>query len=303
MAFTYTCSICPRSYENAVTRRIHREDQHTFCTACNKHIGWTETQIMSHYANTHSLCYDCDSHQYYDDEEELHRHRLAYHADIYCGACRLLFDGPSQLDAVRPAPIPQNEARRTESIQHLRSSKHQAKSVPCAARRLGCFEMFVSPAAMFGHLEAGICVSGATRANVNAKIIELDRGRLIANPSRLLTNGTARWLVGPDMYDEYARRWVCYLCNKATATERQMQQHLDSPVHAQKLFRYVAKLRLTLNGADSYRRCPDRQCGKQTTTLSGIMQHIESQRCKAYAMAMGFIQQLERKMSSFMLTN
>ncbi|KZV91693.1 hypothetical protein EXIGLDRAFT_719088 [Exidia glandulosa HHB12029] len=87
------------------------------------------------------------------------------------------------------------------------------------------------------------------------------------------------------MYDANARLWVCWLCLKRMRHKGQLEQHLKGPAHAEKLF-----------------KCPGTACGKEASSLSGIMQHIESQRCDAYDLAMGVMQQLERKMSSFRIT-
>ncbi|KZV84212.1 hypothetical protein EXIGLDRAFT_842403 [Exidia glandulosa HHB12029] len=269
----YACRICPLLYVAEGDAGRHRQDDHTYCShGCNRYIGRTDEQIMAHYAATHTLCDLCL--MYYDDEGDLHQHRIQEHYNVYCDMCKRMFIGYAQVNA------------------HLASKKHQVKRIRCAAANLGCKATFVSLSAMIAHLEANVCVSGVTRRDVNTRIIALDPGRILVNPNRLLTNGTVEersWVVTDEMYDANARLWVCWLCSKRMRHKEQLEQHLKGPAHAEKLF-----------------RCPGtacgKACGKEASSLSGIMQHIESQRCNAYELAMGIMQQLERKMSSFMIT-
>ncbi|EFE44949.1 hypothetical protein TRV_00323 [Trichophyton verrucosum HKI 0517] len=58
--------------------------------------------------------------------------------------------------------------------------------------------------------------------------------------------------------------WQCYLCPSCFKTRHGLNQHLNSPVHKQKVY-----------------RCPnDRsQCGKEFVTLAALFHHLESESC------------------------
>ncbi|EJD55315.1 hypothetical protein AURDEDRAFT_109689 [Auricularia subglabra TFB-10046 SS5] len=200
---------------------------------------------MLHYKHEHPLC---DSHgQYFDDAEDAHDHYVEHHGDTYCAKCRRLFIAAHNLQ------------------QHLNSVTHKPRNVPCI---FTCGEKFISHSAMLLHLEQGRCASGTTRAEINRRIVQMDRGHIIVKPGVRRSAPPERWLVTDAMQDSYSLLWHCYLCNKTTRTREQMQMHLDSAAHDEKLF-----------------RCPG-GCGKETSTLSGMMQHIESRACNAYAIIM-----------------
>lgn len=237
--------ICPRRFNTVRQRKFHREEEHTYCVGCRDYLYDGESGIMLHYKDEHPLC---ESHgQYFDDAEDAHEHYKLHHGDTYCEPCRKLCSSSHNLE------------------QHLRSGAHKARDVPCA---FGCAETFISHSAMLLHLEQGRCASGATRAELNRSIAAMDRGHVIVKPAARRIEPPTRWLVTDAMQDSYSLLWHCYLCNKTTRTRQQMQAHLDSPAHDDKLF-----------------RCPS-GCGKETSTLSGMMQHVESQACNAYAVIM-----------------
>lgn len=64
-----------------------------------------------------------------------------------------------------------------------------------------------------------------------------------------------------------ARSWngsgyQCYLCQREFNSLRGLNSHLSSPAHEQKIY-----------------RCPGRGCGGEFKLLSGLVQHVESERC------------------------
>lgn len=59
--------------------------------------------------------------------------------------------------------------------------------------------------------------------------------------------------------------WECYLCNREFRKKDDLDRHLNSPRHNEELY-----------------HCPRLDCGKEFMTLSGMMQHFESQTCQAY---------------------
>lgn len=128
---------------------------------------------------------------------------------------------------------------------------------------------FVSVSAMMLHLDQGSCTSGMNRDKVNRLVVAYDRNNVITNPNRLITGGlggvitTTTYIVSDRAYN--GRSWECYLCNSEFRRKAALTQHLNSPRHQAKIY-----------------RCPRTDCLREFTTLSGIMQHIESQSCEAH---------------------
>lgn len=151
----------------------------------------------------------------------------------------------------------------------MRSSIHNDRDVMCPMR--GCSMSFVSASAMMLHLDQGSCVSGMDRNKVNQLAVKYDRNSVITNPNRLLTAGsssgsiltTTTYIVSDRAYNGSA--WECYLCNREFRRKVDLTKHLNSPRHQEKIY-----------------RCPRNDCQKEFPTLSGIMQHVESQSCEAY---------------------
>lgn len=90
------------------------------------------------------------------------------------------------------------------------------------------------------HLESGSCVSGFTRADVNRCVIELDRGRVICDPSRLLTNGSSGAQYRATSQAWNGRAWECYLCHAQKSSRDALEKHLNSPRHEEKMYLCVA---------------------------------------------------------------
>lgn len=153
----------------------------------------------------------------------------------------------------------------------MRGSTHKVQDIRCPGR--GCSMSFVSVGAMTLHLEHGTCVSGMNRNQVNRLAVQYDRNNVITKPNRLLTGGgsssglyaftTTTFIVSNKAHNGQA--WECYLCNSEFRRKADLQKHLDSPRHQEKMY-----------------RCPRSDCRKEFTTLSGFMQHVESQACEAY---------------------
>ena len=115
-----------------------------------------------------------------------------------------------------------------------------------------------------------------TRAMVNDLVRRIDKGGVITDPARMIAGGegTAQ---GTTVTDQWAtqrawngREYVCYLCPRGARGFRaldDLNKHLRSSRHAEKVY-----------------RCPAawRGCGKEFGALSGLVQHIESERCGVY---------------------
>ncbi|EJD40337.1 hypothetical protein AURDEDRAFT_91029 [Auricularia subglabra TFB-10046 SS5] len=235
------CDVCDRGFGSlqAFWQHCDNSARHE-CCCCYYHFNNYDDEA-DHLEEEHVLCGICD--EWVFDDAAFHKHNKHQHADRYCASCRRMFMAPSNYNS------------------HMNSSLHRTKDIPCPHRARGCTHTFVSHSAMTLHLESGHCVSGMTRADVNQRVIELDRGRVITDPSRLLTNGTTtKYRATSQAWNGHA--WECYLCHAQLSSRGALDNHLNSPRHEQKM--YI---------------CPGPKCGQRFTTLSGLMQHIESDKC------------------------
>ena len=197
-------------------------------------------------SNSHWPCDDCNrDFASYDARQQHYVDSGKHH---YCGECDRHFQN-------------ENNIR-----QHMNSKTHQPANLRCP--RDGCNKSFVSPAGLALHFESGTCSSGITRDQLDRIIIRKDKKRYITIPSRLIT-GPLGWEEPPPPKKMWAtkRSWngeayECFLCNATYRTLAQLNQHLRSPAHEEKIY-----------------KCPKPDCGVEFVTLSGLCQHVEGGSC------------------------
>jgi len=218
------------------------------CKFCDEDLRWTDDPL-EHYEDVHHTCHLCVRHAF-KTPTSLHQHFDACHH--YCKPCERVFQSEQNLDA------------------HLRSRIHQPANYKCPM--VGCQQRFISAAAVVLHMESGTCTSGISRALIDRYIVQHDVRNVITNPSRLITAGQGgeRQLQPTPQYIATQRSWngsgyECYFCHKEFRYLAQLNQHLASPKHSQP--------------EEKIYRCPNRNCGAQKSTLSGLCQHIESGSC------------------------
>ncbi|KAJ6460274.1 hypothetical protein C8R45DRAFT_912779 [Mycena sanguinolenta] len=261
------CDRCSRYFNSYSALRQHEQNSphHHICNHCDKDFA-TWTALEQHYVNSprHDYCQRCEMH--FDDSDELEEHYVDGHH--YCSTCRKFFQNEYGLyEHYRQSALHHYCAsckrlfRSASNLtSHLNSSLHRPKDVPCPGK--GCGLAFVSRSALLLHLESGTCESGADRPTINRYVREYDTQNVITHPSRLIA--------GPGdntTYKATARSWngtayECYLCHGEYRTLVSLNQHLASPRHQAKLY-----------------MCPLSVCREPFTTLSGLCQHIESERC------------------------
>lgn len=78
--------------------------------------------------------------------------------------------------------------------------------------------------------------------------------------------------------------WECYLCHREFNKRVGLNQHLNSPVHQQKVY-----------------HCPNKRarCTKQFVALAGLFNHLESESCEY--MRFEKVQQAQRQLTEAML--
>ena len=255
------CGSCNEDFDSYEDLRQHwiQSPSHSFCRQCDTHFD-DDDDLLEHCLDEHHYCQRCD--RFFRNANGLHEHRRQSpsHANVYCVECRILFNSESNLRAVS-ASVVYCPNGSLILVQHLNSSVHRPKNVPCAFQHYGCTQWFVSKAAMISHLEAGACVSGANRDMVNRWVKQQDRHGVITDPSRLITNGDdTRWIATERSWNGYA--YECVLCHSTFRTLDALNRHLASPRHQERMY-----------------RCPLSTCLMRFNTLSGLCQHVESERC------------------------
>ena len=130
----------------------------------------------------------------------------------------------------------------------------------------------MSNAHLIAHWESGGCRSGATRQAVDRYAIDADSGRVITDVTRLISYGDSTYARRDSgVQDQWATEdswnggaYECVLCHREFRTLGALNAHLRSPAHADRIY-----------------TCPDvfGGCGVQFTTLSGLVQHVESGCC------------------------
>ncbi|KAK0466207.1 uncharacterized protein EV420DRAFT_1510584 [Desarmillaria tabescens] len=239
------CDDCDIDFSTWVGLKEHyvQSPNHAYCQYCDLRFSYDE-DLEEHYDDEHSYCGKCS--KLFKNEYGLHEHCRQSPSHHYCALCKRDFLSESNLDS------------------HRRSSIHMPKAFKCPGAR--CNEAFVSRSAVVLHLESGGCVSGADRAAVNRYVREYDRQNIITDPSRMLTGpgGAPRdeivYSANDNAWNGYA--YECYLCHQMASTLRALNQHLTSPKHQEKV--YI---------------CPLPSCRTRFTTLSALLQHIESEKC------------------------
>ncbi|GAA5900495.1 hypothetical protein JCM6882_001261 [Rhodosporidiobolus microsporus] len=279
----HVCGLCDRQFNgwSALLNHLRHSSQHDYCTECDREFA-SPAALRSHYANSslHAFCTLCDTHC--DDDDDLEEHQQQYHFE--CEACNLIFATEvGRYEHGRQShPFCETHRRAFQSTANLRahldSSAHVSRNVPCPT---GCGNSFVSRSAAILHLEAGRCPSGLTRAKIDYFVQQLDRSRLITSGSQKLLPAPESRSVSSTTYIATERSWDpnegayrCFLCSSSSRLFNSLHglnQHLLSPKHT-----YSSD---TFSGGDKLYKCPNVRCGRKFATLSGLVQHGESDSC------------------------
>ncbi|KAF9532126.1 hypothetical protein CPB83DRAFT_760326 [Crepidotus variabilis] len=237
----HICNQCDIDFSTWAGLKEHwvQSPYHVYCQYCNEHYDHLD-DIEEHYEEYHHYCSACRC--VFRNDVGLREHYRQSKRHHYCISCDRHFQSASNLDA------------------HLNSSVHRQKTVMC---RLGCGKTFVTNSAMLLHLEGGTCSSGMTRSTVNQFVRQYDTSNFITDPSRLLTGASETQIthIASDAAWN-GRAFECYLCHSQHPSLKGLNQHLSSPKHEDQI--YV---------------CPGPSCRTRFSTLSGLVQHIESERC------------------------
>lgn len=260
------CYRCDRFFSNWHAIEQHKEDssRHNICFDCDEDfLTWDGLKQHWIQSTRHAYCQYCNEH--FDGDYELEEHFEDDHA--YCRSCSKVFKNEYGLKQHYRqssnhnycADCDRHFGNENNLRNHLRSAIHQPRNSRCPF----CSASFVSDASVVQHLEEGACPSGTNRQTVNKIVRQYDRHNIITNPSRLLTAGSDEYIT----YIANKASWngngfECYLCNNTYGSLKALNQHLASPRHQEK--NYI---------------CRGPSCGIHFSTLSGLWQHIESEKC------------------------
>ncbi|KAH8912972.1 hypothetical protein BR93DRAFT_949028 [Coniochaeta sp. PMI_546] len=141
--------------------------------------------------------------------------------------------------------------------QHLNSSTHRGTDIACPF----CHQAFATATGVTHHVERGSCP--------NARNINRDELATIVrskDPEGRISKNFIGW-TGSSNYKATGNTWngwafECYFCDREFNQIHGLNQHLDSPVHQQKLY-----------------HCPGPSCSREFTSLASIINHLESEVC------------------------
>ncbi|KZT58323.1 hypothetical protein CALCODRAFT_242597 [Calocera cornea HHB12733] len=211
---------------------------------------------FDHHMATHYACSQTECWRAFSSKAALDWHLLESH--YFCRKCQRLFESEQNLQA------------------HLRSRAHVVPTYRCPMGE--CQRKFTSRAALALHLESGACLSDITRTLIDKHILDHPLRDVICNPysnSSTTSSGPCKPLPVPPCRTGPASdaSWTgsgyeCVSCQIVFPSRAQLDQHLASPKHART--------------SELTYRCPDLDCARPATTLSGLCQHIESGVCRVH---------------------
>ena len=181
----------------------------------------------------------------------------------YCRTCKKIFQSASNLQTVSLFL----KFCKNMLICSQHAQTHMPRNISCPMK--GCGQGFRTRPALVAHLESGSCPSRVDRATINSYVSQWDKTGVITDPSRLLTGGSSGSSSSYRVVSNIATNaswngygFECYLCHKEFRSLHILNQHLSSAAHDDKIY-----------------HCPRRSCGRQFHALSGLIAHIESQKC------------------------
>lgn len=166
------------------------------------------------------------------------------HYKNYCKDCGLQFQNANNLK------------------MHLNSKTHRGINVPCPF----CKVKYTTASGLSHHLETGSCPR-APKLN-RETILSMVRER---DPHGVITGKQIEWRNKQENVTYSATHhafngsyWECYICHKKSNTINDLNKHLNSLAHEQKVY-----------------HCPNLKgkCGKKFVSLAGLFNHLESEAC------------------------
>ncbi|KAI1385410.1 uncharacterized protein F4822DRAFT_412972 [Hypoxylon trugodes] len=239
-----TCGTCWRQFRNTYARQQHMDAlDHDVpeheCDRCTLYF-MSRSAVVNHMNAKNHWYYDCDfCDETWPDTEALEEHEIEEH--LYCADCDRSFTS------------------RNNIRMHRNSRIHRGANMECPF----CRQCYTSATGLSHHLENGACPRAPS---LNREVVyEIVRSK---DPGGLISKNLVGWRGNAPYYEATAQAWngyayECYLCHRQFGRLESLNQHLSSPAHKQNLY-----------------HCPRRiSCGREFTTLAGLMNHLESESC------------------------
>lgn len=333
---SFICKHCGRKFPQLQPLYDHQKStQHCYCRECDRHFVSSEALRQHSSSAIHATqfhCCDCD-------RDFVHEQALIQHlADKYHNP-RAKSSIQTSLTSSWVCGDCDREFRDEKRLQQHRSSVIHAPlcNIKCIGSNR-CTQVFTSPSACLHHLESGACPSNLTAEKLHMAIQSSDTHQLItkvgihedaalmridvseemsATESTILTPVSDNHDSGPPWPSDIgspsgiltpssqsisedlsiATTLSCPLCptrRRVFNSFNALQDHLSSPAHSPKVFHCPVFL------------IPNENRGKASgllrnfSTLSGLMQHLESGACQGgdetFRKAVAYVEDSLRKM-------
>ncbi|KAI0482949.1 hypothetical protein GGR56DRAFT_686097 [Xylariaceae sp. FL0804] len=243
--FYWECRVCEETWPTEEDRRDHEIDDHEHweCDDCGDAFC-SEEDLCIHQVEDHGYHECAVCFKAFESDEDRRAHEVDDHC--YCSPCGRSFQNNNNIK------------------MHLNSAVHRGRSIQCPF----CRAPFASATGLGHHLESGACprAPGFDRDAVHKLVRSKDPGGLVTK--KLLKGAGGEGSSGAPRYEATELAWngqvyECYLCHRDFAKLESLNQHLASSAH--EAVRY---------------HCPNRAgCGREFTTLAGLMNHLESESC------------------------
>ncbi|KXX77140.1 Zinc finger X-chromosomal protein [Madurella mycetomatis] len=215
----------------------------------------------------HAPAFECDAcTRYFDSERARFQHMEALnHFEWECSVCDETWPTDTrrtehEYDDHYYCRQCQEPFRNQNDLKmHLNSRTHRGQQIQCPF----CKGSFTTATGLTHHVEAGSCpnAAGLTRDTLYKFVRSKDPNSVITK-NLIGWHGSTQYEANDQSYNWERQGWECYLCHGIFRLLQSLNQHLNSPVHQENLY-----------------HCPNRNCGKESTTLAGIMNHLESESC------------------------
>ncbi|KAJ5893626.1 hypothetical protein N7495_005317 [Penicillium taxi] len=247
----YDCPQCDdgtRYYDNKEEFYAHLNhyDHWLECETCTRQFSGRHSlrqhmNSMNHWMPKYG-CETCDKKFQTSSAAEKHM-RDRGHYENYCRQCDRHFNNANNLR------------------MHLNSKIHRGQDIKCPFCRTG----FVTASGASHHLETGSCRNAPSlnRESIHNIIRGADQNGMITNKQiEWNSESNSQYTVTSQAWN--GDSWECYLCHKGFGSSRGLSQHLNSPIHQQKVY-----------------HCPNsRRCPKEFVSLAALFNHLESESCQ-----------------------
>ncbi|KAF2111719.1 hypothetical protein BDV96DRAFT_176031 [Lophiotrema nucula] len=241
------CEVCTRTFVDCHAARQHMDAiGHWGCDTCTAEY-WSKAASIQHMnAKCHWAprfeCEACNADFATQQEARRHMDQLNHWRTHWCSDCKKGFQNENNLR------------------MHLNSNIHRGSNISCPF----CRRAFATATGVTHHLETASCPN-ARNLNREAILAEIRR----RDPNHLITTKLLTYPISSDSIEATEHCWngdfyECYLCHREFRSLGALNQHVNSPVHKQRVY-----------------HCPSRGCSKEFVALAGLFNHLESESCGA----------------------